>query len=616
MINLQNISIHFPSISILENANLFIDKGQKAGLVAPNGAGKTTLLQAILGKQDFSGKIELAKNLLLVSVAQHLSNLDKSPLSHVIDSHQERSFLLKQLENKNISTEQIADIYERLITIDAYSAEARASNILKGLGFDDVMQKKPLNTLSGGWQMRVALASALFVPSDLLLLDEPTNHLDLEATIWLENFLINYKGTIILISHDRNFLNNVCDHIIYLNAKKLEIYKGNYDAFIKNKAMKLNLLAKNVAKIEEKRKHIQKFIDRFKAKATKAKQAQSRIKMLAKLQEISLLPKDPETIFDFPEPQKVSPPLLKIENASTGYDGTIVLKKLNIVLNPLDKIAVLGKNGNGKSTLAKLIAKKIPLMSGNIFFANNLKIAYFAQNLLETEINKNNTPFEHIFKKMQLLGKNPLRKNILAHLAKYGIVSCADTSCSCISGGQLSRLMLALICLDNPNLLILDEPTNHLDIDARDALIDALNSYEGTIILITHDFHLIETTADTLWLVHNHECKPFDGDINDYRNFLLKNKENESLIKNSSKKDSNNNKKIKNVPLDKVINTLEKKLADLNQARNDLYQKIFETENCQKIQENIDTLDKNIAELENDLLDKMIQLENQKKSIK
>ena len=225
MINLKNISIHFPSISILENANLFIDKGQKAGLVAPNGAGKTTLLQAILGKQDFSGKIELAKNLLLVSVAQHISNLDKSPLSHVIDSHQERSFLLKQLENKNISTEQIADIYERLITIDAYSAEARASNILKGLGFDDVMQKKPLNTLSGGWQMRVALASALFVPSDLLLLDEPTNHLDLEATIWLENFLINYKGTIILISHDRNFLNNVCDHIIYLNAKNLKSIK-------------------------------------------------------------------------------------------------------------------------------------------------------------------------------------------------------------------------------------------------------------------------------------------------------------------------------------------------------------------------------------------------------
>ena len=609
MINIQNISIRIGSSSLLEDAKLFIAKGQKAGLIGPNGTGKTTLFRAILGEQDFTGAIDMPKDVRLVSVAQHINDLDKSPLVHVLESDKERTELLKRLENPDISPEEMGDIYDRLLAIDAYSAEARAATILQGLGFDTEMQNQPLNNLSGGWQMRVALAAALFVPSDVLMLDEPTNHLDLEASLWLEDYLIRYAGTIILISHDRNFLNHVCNHIIHLSGKKLELYKGNYDTFQKTRALKLELLAKNAAKIEEKRKHLQSFVDRFKAKATKAKQAQSRIKMIAKLEEVALLPKDPETVFNFPEPADIAPPLLKIEKASAGYGDNVVLRNLNIMLNPMDKIAILGKNGNGKSTLAKVISEKLPLMSGYFYRSPKLEVAYFAQHLLDDAIDKTETPFDHVARRMRQLGKDPLRKNVLAHLARYGIVSCADTLCGNISGGQQSRLMIALICLSAPNLLIMDEPTNHLDIDGRDALIEALNVYEGTVILITHDFHLLEATADTLWLVDNHECKEFAGDLNDYRDFLLKGESDESLSKKSSSKDSKSGKKDKNTPLDKVINKLEKDLAELNQSRSALENKMMKGGNLLAIQKELETLDAEIAALETKLLDKMMEQE-------
>ncbi len=609
MINIQNLSIRIGSSSLLEDADLFVAKGQKAGLIGPNGTGKTTLLRAILGGQDYIGTIEMPKDVRLVSVAQHINDLDKSPLLHVLESDKERTELFKRLENPNISPEEMGDAYERLMTIDAYSAESRAATILQGLGFDNDMQNQPLSDFSGGWQMRVALASALFVPSDILMLDEPTNHLDLEASLWLEDYLIRYNGTIILISHDRNFLNHICNHIIHLSGKKLELYKGDYDTFQKTRALKMELLAKNAAKIEEKRKHLQSFVDRFRAKATKAKQAQSRMKMIAKLDEVAMLPKDPETVFNFPEPLTVAPPLLKIENGTAGYGDKVVLRNLNIMLNPMDKIAVLGKNGNGKSTLAKVISENLPLMSGDFYRSCKLEVAYFAQHLLEDAIDKKSTPFDHISRKMRMLGKDPLRKNVLAHLARYGIVSCADTLCGNISGGQQSRLMIALICLSAPNLLIMDEPTNHLDIDGRDALIEALNAYEGTVILITHDFHLIEATADTLWLVHNHECKEFTGDIEDYRSFLLKGEVNESLTPKSSGKDSNKGKKDKFVSLDKVINKLEKDLAELNQSRSSLENKMMKGGNLLAMQKELETLEEEISALENKILDKMEERE-------
>lgn len=521
MITLQDVSISIAGLSLLEDANLFIAEGYKCGLVGPNGTGKTTLFRALLGEQDYDGKIELTKNLRIVSVEQKLHDLDLSPLEYVMYSDKERTTLFKALENPFITPDEMGDIYDRLLAIDAYTAEGRASAILKGLGFDEDMQLTPLNSFSGGWQMRVALACALFVPSDVLLLDEPTNHLDLEAVVWLEDYLKSYSGTIILVSHDRNFLDNICSHIIALSAKKLDIFKGNYLSFERQRAEKQELLEKNAAKIEEKRKHLQEFVDRFRAKATKAKQAQSRIKMIAKLDVISMLPKDPETTFSFPAPADIAPPLLKIEKGVVGYGDKVVLRNLNIMLRPGEKIVVLGKNGNGKSTLAKVLCQKLALWEGEYFRSNKLEIAYFAQHLLQDSIDKRATPVEHIIQKLNDMGKNSGKKEAMAHLARFGIISCADTLCSKISGGQASRLMLAMICLANPNLLIMDEPTNHLDLDGKDALIDALNAYEGAVVLITHDFHLIEMVADNLWLVDKNTCRPFDGDLSDYRRFLL-----------------------------------------------------------------------------------------------
>ncbi len=521
MITLQKFSVGFSHLPLIDNADLFVPDGAKCGFVGPNGTGKTTLFNAILGAQDYSGKIETPRNCNVVAIEQNMDDLSLTPLESVINSDKERTSLLKELEQENLSPERMGDIYDRLLAIDAYTAEGRATEILKGLGFDEEMMLQPLSSLSGGWQKRVCLASALFLPSDLLLLDEPTNHLDLESSIWLLNYLKSYPNMILLISHDRDFLDNLCTHIVHLSGKKLDIYKGNYSSFERQRAEKQELLAKNKGKIEEKRKHLQDFINRFKAKATKARQAQSRIKMLAKMQDVALLPKDAETSFDFPAPKEISPPVLKVSKVNAGYGDKVVLWNLNLLINPDETVVILGKNGNGKSTLAKVLADKLPVMAGEVFRSNKLEIGYFAQNLLEDGINKNETPLQHVQDRMRQLGKPALPKDAMAHLARFGIVSCADTLCGKISGGQATRLMFALICLSNPNLLILDEPTNHLDIDGKDALIEAINNYEGAVILITHDFHLVEMTADRLWLVDKSRCTPYNEDIEEYKRFLL-----------------------------------------------------------------------------------------------
>lgn len=521
MITLHKLSIGFANLPLLDSADLFVPAGAKCGFVGQNGTGKTTLFNAILGSQDYSGQIELPRNCKVVAIEQNINDMSITPLECVINSDKERTALFKELEEDNLTPERMGDIYDRLLAIDAYTAEGRATEILKGLGFDEDMMLQPLSSLSGGWQKRVCLASALFLPSDLLLLDEPTNHLDLESSVWLLNYLKSYPNTILLISHDRDFLDNLCSHIVHLSGRKLDIYKGNYTSFERQRAEKQELLTKNKEKIAEKRKHLQDFINRFKAKATKARQAQSRIKMLAKIQDVALLPKDAETSFEFPAPKEIAPPLLKVSKANAGYGEKVVLWNLNLLLNPEETVVVLGKNGNGKSTLAKVLADKLPVMQGEVFRSNKLEIGYFAQNLLEDSINKQDTPLEHVLDRMRQLGKPALPKDAMAHLAKFGIVSCADTVCGKISGGQATRLMFALICLSNPNLLILDEPTNHLDIDGKDALIEAINNYEGAVILITHDFHLVEMTADRLWLVDKSHCTQYNEDIEEYKRFLL-----------------------------------------------------------------------------------------------
>lgn len=521
MLTLHKFSVGFPGLPLITDADLFVPSGAKCGFVGSNGSGKSTLFNAILDNQDYSGKIELPRSCKIVSVEQNMGDMNLNPLEFVLRSDKEREALFAELNDENLSPERMGDIYDRLIAIDAYTAEGRAASILKGLGFDDDMLLQPLSSLSGGWQKRVCLAAALFLPSDLLLLDEPTNHLDLESSIWLLNYLKNYRNTILLISHDRDFLDNLCTHIVHLDGKKLTIYKGNYHSFEKQRAEKQTLLEKNKEKVAEKKKHLQEFINRFKAKASKAKQAQSRIKMLAKIDEVSLLPKEEESRFDFPVPKEILPPLLRVSKAEAGYGDKVVLRNLNFLLNPEETVVILGKNGNGKSTLAKVIAGKLSTIKGEVFRSNKLEIGYFAQNLLEDSINKNDTPLQHIMDKMIALGRKATLNEAMSHLAKFGIVSCANTKCEKISGGQATRLMFALICLSNPNLLILDEPTNHLDVSGKDALIEAINNYEGSVVLITHDFHFVEMTADRLWLVDNSHCKPYEGDIEDYKKFLL-----------------------------------------------------------------------------------------------
>lgn len=411
----------------------------------------------------------------------------------------------------------MAEIHDRLRLLGAESASARAAAILSGLGFKETDLGRPVAEFSGGWRMRLALAAALFQPSEVLLLDEPTNHLDLEASLWLENHLRKYRGTLVIISHDRNILNDLCNYIVHFDHGKLVTYSGNYDTFVRTRTMQKELLQKQALKLEQRRQHLQSFVDRFRYKATKAKQAQSRMKMLEKMDAVTLLEDDESYRFDFPEPLELPPPLLTLEDGEAGYDGVAVLKKLNLQIVDNDRIALLGANGNGKSTLAKLLSGRLPLLKGSLARSAKLKVGYFAQHQSE-ELPLDLTPVEFISHLLPDL----LEPRLRAYLARFGLSQeKALTRIDKLSGGEKARLLFAAMAYNAPEILILDEPTNHLDIEGREALIRALNDYKGVVILITHDLHLIELIADNLWLVKNGTCKPYEGDLEDYRRQLL-----------------------------------------------------------------------------------------------
>ncbi len=519
MITLTNLSARIAGRLLIENANLSLPEGTKAGLVGRNGAGKSTLFRIITGDMESeSGSVSLPRNARIGQVAQEAPGTEEPLIEIVLKADKEREALMAEAATAT-DPHRIAEIQTRLADIQAHSAEARAASILSGLGFDHEAQLRPASSFSGGWRMRVALAAVLFSEPDLLLLDEPTNYLDLEGTLWLEDYIRRYPHTVIIISHDRDLLNTAVNAIVHLDQKKLTFYRGSYDQFERQKAEADELQMKAKAKNDAARKHLQSFIDRFRAKATKARQAQSRIKALERMGTVAAVIEDHVQGFSFPEPEKQpASPIIAIQGGSVGYEpGKPILSRINLRIDNDDRIALLGSNGNGKSTFAKFISGRLQAQSGEIKTAPNLSIGFFAQHQLDDLVPKDSA-VEHV---RRLMPEAPEAK-VRARVAQMGLATeKMDTPAKDLSGGEKARLLMGMAAFEAPNLLILDEPTNHLDIDSRNALIQALNDYPGAVILISHDRHLIEATVDRLWLVRDGTVTAYDGDLEDYRSLIV-----------------------------------------------------------------------------------------------
>jgi ATP-binding cassette subfamily F protein 3 len=519
MLHINDLTYHIEGKRIFDAATAGIPTGHKVGLVGRNGAGKSTLLRLITGDLHADdGSITMSRGARIGYVAQEAPGGEMSLIDWVLDADKERSALLAEAEQAT-DANRIGEIQLRLTDIDAHSAPARAATILSGLGFDERAQRRACREYSGGWRMRVALAAVLFLEPEILLLDEPTNYLDLEGTLWLESYLKNYPHTVVIVSHDRDLLNSVPGAILHLERGKLTLYSGGYDDFEETRREKQRLELKLKKKQDDEKRRIQAFIDRFKAKASKAKQAQSRVKALARMQPIAAQVEDRVVPFFLPNPGKMlASPLIRMEDAAVGYEtGAPILQRLNLRIDQDDRIALLGQNGNGKSTFAKLLAGRLAPIAGNMYGANRVTTGYFAQHQLD-DLNPLATPYDYMLKLMPEATEAQRRSK----LGAFGFSSDkADTKCANLSGGEKARLLLALTAFHAPHLLILDEPTNHLDIDSREALIHALAEYEGAVILISHDRHLVEATADRLWIVKDGTVSVYDGDMGSYRAELL-----------------------------------------------------------------------------------------------
>jgi len=517
MLTINGLTVRLGGRTILDRASAAIPPGAHIGLIGRNGAGKSTLMKAIIGLIDpDEGAIDMPRRTRLGYIAQEAPTGTATPFETVLAADVERARLMDESETCS-DPHRLGDIHDRLLAIDAYTAPARAARILLGLGFDEAMQSRPLDSYSGGWKMRVALAALLFSKPDLLLLDEPSNHLDLEATLWLENFLKSYAGTLIVISHERDLLNNVVDTILHVERGKVTLYTGGYDSFERQRAERAAQIAAAQAAQDAQRARLQDYIARNSARASTAKQAQSRAKMLAKMQPIAALADDPSLSFDFPSPSQLKPPLITLDMAAVGYAGTPVLSRLNLRVDPDDRIALLGRNGNGKTTLARLLAAQLPPMEGGVSASGKMRVGYFTQYQVE-ELHGDDTPLQHMTRAMS--GAAPAA--VRAQLGRFGFSGDkATTLVSKLSGGERARLALALITRDAPHLLILDEPTNHLDVDSREALVQALNGYDGAVIIVSHDRHMIELTADRLVLVENGGATEYAGSVDDYIDHVL-----------------------------------------------------------------------------------------------
>ena len=522
MLTINRLSYRIAGRSLIENSSVSISSGWHVGVIGLNGTGKSTLFKIIMKELEADdGTIATNPRHRIGMVRQDMPDVETPLIDLVLAADEERTALLHETETME-DPMRMAEVYARLDEIDAHAAPARAATILSGLGFTAEQQQQPFSSFSGGWRMRVALAAVLFSQPELLLLDEPTNHLDLEAIIWLESYLATYPYTMLIISHDRDLLNKCVDHIVHLHDKKLTTYTGNYDTFERERAQKLELQQKMHDKQSAQRAHIQKFIDRFKAKATKARQAQSRIKMLEKMDIVDAVIADRGMRFSFPQPDKLPSPLITIDKASVGYaPGKPVLRDVDDTIDMDDRIALLGANGNGKSTLIKLIAGKLKPQSGELIKSGKLKVGYFSQYQAD-EMSLDSTPYlemERLFSKHNVPAREP---QIRARLGQFNFSKdLQDNKIRQLSGGEKARLLFAFISFDAPHLLLLDEPTNHLDIDARAALVDALNDYEGAVVIVSHDPAMLERVATRLWLVESGRVRDFEGDLDDYRAYVI-----------------------------------------------------------------------------------------------
>ncbi len=517
MLKISDLTYSVEGRTLVENATVTIPTGHKVGLVGRNGSGKTTLFRIIRGEMVLdTGSVSIPKGWKIGGVSQEVPGNEVSLIDTVLRADTEREALLAEAETAT-DPARIAEVQTRLADIDAWSAEARAATILKGLGFTHEEQQMPCSAFSGGWRMRVALAAVLFSEPDLLLLDEPTNYLDLEGALWLEAYLVKYPHTVLIVSHDRELLNRSVGGILHLEDKGLIYYTGTYDMFAKQRAEKRALMASAAKKQDAKRAHLQAFVDRFKAKASKAKQAQSRVKMLEKMETIRAPEDAARTVFTFPEPEELSPPIIATEAAAVGYGNHIVLHDLNLRIDQDDRIALLGRNGEGKSTLSKMLSGRLDVARGKMVTSNKLRIGFFAQHQVD-ELYVDETPLQHLMRERASEGQARLR----ARLAGFGLgADQAETEVGRLSGGQKARLSLLLATLPAPHLLILDEPTNHLDIESREALVEALTAYSGAVILVSHDMHLLSMVADRLWLVKDGHVTSYDDDLEAYRRLLL-----------------------------------------------------------------------------------------------
>jgi len=585
MIQFSDVSLMRGSKVLLRDANAVVYPGHKAGLIGANGCGKSTLFALIKGElHTEQGDFNIPKNWQIVSVAQETPAVERSAIDYVIDGDKHYRKLQAQLTDAELAHngEQIAHLHGLLEQVGAYDIDARAATILAGLGFANTVMKNSVSAFSGGWRMRLNLAQALLCHSDLLLLDEPTNHLDLDAVIWLEKWLQRYTGTLMLISHDKSFLDSTVNEIISVESQQLISYTGNYDAYEKQRAERLRLQSLQYSKQQDQIAHLESFINRFGAKASKAKQAQSRVKQLAKMEDLLPVMAASEFSFKFFTPPKLPNPLIKMEQVKVGYDSTIILEKLHLNLVPGSRIGLLGKNGAGKSTLIKLLAGEMSPIEGLYETSAGLRIGYFAQHQLEF-LRGDDSPIAHL----QRLDKKATEQSLRDYLGGFGFRG--DNALSKVapmSGGEKARLVLALTVYQKPNLLLLDEPTNHLDLDMRHALNIALQGFEGAMVLISHDRFLLTSVCDDFYLVDSKQVQAFDGDLDDYKEWILKGDKgtNAASSKTSIKPDRKNNKRLEaefrqaTKPLRKALEQYEKSMADSHKKLQLLESKLSDTE--------------------------------------
>ncbi len=578
MLHVNDLSFRHGERVLFEHASAAISDGWKVGLVGRNGAGKSTLLRLIQGQLEADGgDINRTGRMRIGSVPQDPPGGDVPVIDAVLAADVERTSLLAEAEACHDGV-RLADIHARLDEIGAAAAPARAASILNGLGFDNDAQRRPCGEFSGGWRMRVALAGTLFSDPDLLILDEPSNHLDLEAQLWLTEHLKRFRHTLLMVSHDRDLLNDVCDHIVHIDQQKLVTYTGNYDTFERTRAERLENDAAQRAKNEARRKHMQAFVDRFRYKASKARQAQSRIKMIEKLGPLAAVPVDEQINFSFPPPEELASPIETLDMVSAGYDdGPTVLRKLDLRLDMDDRIALLGQNGNGKSTFIRVLSDRLKPREGKVKRSSRLRIGYFSQDQ-EEELDYEATPLDHM---NRALGPNAGETKVRAQLGRFGFSrDRAVLKIGVLSGGEKTRLLLALATRNAPHLLLLDEPTNHLDMDARASLIDAINEFEGAVVLVSHDTHLVKMVADSLWVVAGGTVTPFEGDIDDYQAQLLRERGAKPAKEPKAKKEkpapaaAPSAEKPTRGHLKRALEKAEKAMADLGRQRTEVEAKL------------------------------------------